>query len=203
MVKRSILEKMSINELEKYIGPESPFVYEAIEIAYDILKKRGVNFSDIDQIRIEKLIEIKKNEDLKLIESNTWDINADDESKGIELFSQKSIWYFSIIFGIHLGAILLAMNLFSISKRKKGWFVLVFGFMYSAFLYVIYIYTKIYVTDYYILILIFALAGGASILQFYFWDKYLTNIKYSKKSIIIPLIISIVSYALILLSVIF
>lgn len=95
MVKRNILEKMSTNELEKYISPESRFVYEAIEIAYDILKSRGVSFSNADKSRIEELIRIKKEEDFKLTESNTWDRNADDENSYFELFSQKSIWYFS------------------------------------------------------------------------------------------------------------
>lgn len=198
MVKRSILEKMPTNELEKYISPGSPFVYEAIEMAYDILKKRSFSFSDTEKKRIEELIRIKKEEDLKLAEKNTWDINADDESSDLDFFSQKTIWYFSIIFGIHLGAILLAINLFSISQRKKGWLVIMFGFMYSAFLYAIYTFSKIYIPNYYVLALIFGTAGGAAILQFCFWDKYLTDIKYKKKNVITPIIICIIFYSIIL-----
>ena len=41
MVKRKALEKLSNIELEKYIKPESRFVADAIEIAYEILKSRG------------------------------------------------------------------------------------------------------------------------------------------------------------------
>ena len=41
MVKRKVLEKLSDIELEKYIKPESRFVPEAIEFAFDILKQRG------------------------------------------------------------------------------------------------------------------------------------------------------------------
>jgi hypothetical protein len=130
MVKRNILEKMSTNELEKYIRPESPFVPEAIEIAYSILKSRGVIFSDSDDIRIKGLIKVKKEEDLELIKSNTWDINAVMECSNLELYSQKSIWYFSIVFGIHLGAILLAVNLFNTSQKGKAWLVILFGITY-------------------------------------------------------------------------
>ncbi|MCS3868452.1 hypothetical protein J3D55_001368 [Chryseobacterium ginsenosidimutans] len=203
MAKRNILEKMTTKELEKYISSDSPFVYEAIEIAYDILKNRGVNFSDIKKNSIEGLIKIKKEEDLKYTENNTWDINADNENSDIELYSQKSIWFFSIFLGIHIGAILLAINLFSLTKNRKGLIIIIFGIIYSVFLYITYTITKIYIINYYILILIFMTAIGASILQFYFWDKYLPNIKYRKKSIVFPFILCIVFYSLVLLGIIY
>jgi len=203
MVKRNILEKMSTNELEKYIRLESPFVPEAIEIAYSILKSRGVIFSDSDDIRIKGLIKVKKEEDLELIKSNTWDINAVMECSNLELYSQKSIWYFSIVFGIHLGAILLAVNLFNTSQKGKAWLVILFGITYSIFLYIMYTFSRIYVPDYCILLLILMTGCGAAILQFYFWDKYLVAIKYKKKSIAMPLVICMIIYSLILLGMVF
>ncbi|MEG0925763.1 hypothetical protein [Chryseobacterium sp.] len=197
MVKRKILEEMSNEELLEYINSESRFVYEAIEMSYDILIKRGFYFSDADKSRIEKLIEIKKEKEAQFKKVNTWDVNTDDESSNLEFYSQKSIWYFSVFFGVHSAAILLAINLFIISKSKKAWGVILFGCIYSLLIYLAYKLFRIYIPDYYFLILIFMTAGGAAILQFYFWDNYLANIKYKKKSIIAPLLICIILHFLI------
>ena len=53
MVSRKVIEKLSDFELEKYIKPESKFVPEAIEFAYDILKQRGRIFTDSETEQIE------------------------------------------------------------------------------------------------------------------------------------------------------
>lgn len=51
---KNILKKMSDQELEKYIQPESRFVPEAIQYAYEILKERGRTFSseEMEKIRL-------------------------------------------------------------------------------------------------------------------------------------------------------
>ncbi|MFZ4929896.1 hypothetical protein [Chryseobacterium sp. Mn2064] len=60
--KKSVLEKMSSQELEKYIKPGSEFVPQAVQFAYEILQARGRKFSD---------------EELTDITSRTTDINKE------------------------------------------------------------------------------------------------------------------------------
>src|SRR5690554_5659008 len=47
-VKKSVLEKMTSKELENYIKPESKFVPEAIEYAFEILKSREYQFTETE-----------------------------------------------------------------------------------------------------------------------------------------------------------
>lgn len=197
MVQKKTLEKMSDHELEKYIKPNSSYVYDAIKIAFDILKKRGRSFSEDELYKIDKLIAEKRDEDISIKSLNQWDIDEDNNEQNIKLYSQKSVWQFSVFFGIHVGAILLAINFFKTSKRIIGIVVLFFGIIYSTAMFVIYKIGKVYFQDYYQLILILMLAGGGSILQFFFWDKYLKGTAYRKNDIINPLIICILFYTLI------
>lgn len=62
--KKNVLEKMSSQELEKYIKPESKFIPQAVQFAYEILQSRGRTFSE---------------EELVYITSRTADINKKQE----------------------------------------------------------------------------------------------------------------------------
>lgn len=195
MVQRKLLDKMSDKELENYIKPNSSYVYAAVKIAFEILKNRGRQFSEDELYRINQLISAKQVEDESLKSLNEWDVDEDNNEQSIKLYSQKSVWYFSIFFGIHLGAILLAINFFKISKSRIGLAVLIFGTFYALAMFLVYRIGEIYIPDYYQLILILMLAGGGSILQFFFWDKYLKGTAYRKKEITNPLIICLLFYA--------
>lgn len=96
MVKRSLLEKLSNEELLKYVRQDSKFVYQAIEIAFEILKKRGYTFSTNEDDYIKNQIKLKKDKELAFNKINEWDINSGDERFLIEFFSQKTVWFFSI-----------------------------------------------------------------------------------------------------------
>lgn len=202
MVKRKILEEMSNEELLKYVRPESRFVYEAIEIAYETLKGRGMVFSITEEQRIIQMIKDKKYTELHISDINKWDINAVDENSSNIFYSQKAVWFFSVFGGIHFGSILLAFNLFSISKKRRAWLVVLFGFFYSVILYYAYNIAQIYLVEYSILICIILTGIGASVLQFFFWDKYLANIHYKKKKILTPLFLCVVFNLLIFLGII-
>ncbi|WP_343694906.1 hypothetical protein [Flavobacterium sp.] len=69
-VKKSVLEKMSDFELEKYIKPETTFVPEATKIAFEILKKRGRQFSDEEIDSINLLINKKEEKKIRPIHEN-------------------------------------------------------------------------------------------------------------------------------------
>ncbi|WP_288789815.1 hypothetical protein [uncultured Elizabethkingia sp.] len=59
-VNRSVLEKKTDKELEQYIKPDSRFVPEAIDYAFEILKSRGKEFSEEENQRIN-LLRAEKN----------------------------------------------------------------------------------------------------------------------------------------------
>lgn len=67
---RNILEKMSSDELERYIKPESRFVPEAIKYAYEILESRGRTFSIEEKERINSLISSIKKDTEPIIHPN-------------------------------------------------------------------------------------------------------------------------------------
>ncbi|MBP2616330.1 hypothetical protein [Chryseobacterium jejuense] len=54
--KKNVLEKMSDLELEQYIKPDSKFVPQAIQYAYEILQSRGRTFTNEEQDRINSLV---------------------------------------------------------------------------------------------------------------------------------------------------
>ncbi|VEH22048.1 Uncharacterised protein [Chryseobacterium nakagawai] len=54
--KKNVLEKMSDRELEQYIKPDSKFVPQAIQYAYEILQSRGRTFTNEEQDHINSLI---------------------------------------------------------------------------------------------------------------------------------------------------
>ncbi|MGJ1436347.1 hypothetical protein [Sphingobacterium siyangense] len=201
MVKRSVLEKLSNKDLLRYTSEETRSVPEAIEMAFDILKKRGYFFSETEIVKINQLIASRKQEEPDYKSLNTWDIDEDAEKASVSFYSQKAIWYFSILFGLFTGAILLAINLFTLSKKKEAWATLLFGFGYAIALILVYNEFKDYFDQSrFTGILLYGI--GAAILQFGFWDQYLKGIKYKKRSIIAPLMICLVVVGLIILRII-
>ncbi|MBB1645024.1 hypothetical protein [Sphingobacterium sp. UME9] len=201
MVKRSVLEKLSNKDLLRYTSEETRSVPEAIEMAFDILKKRGYFFSETEIVKINQLIASRKQEEPDYKSLNTWDIDEDAEKASVSFYSQKAIWYFSILFGLFTGAILLAINLFTLSKKKEAWATLLFGFGYTIALILVYNEFKDYFDQSrFTGILLYGI--GAAILQFGFWDQYLKGIKYKKRSIIAPLMICLVVVGLIILRII-
>lgn len=57
---RNILQKMSNQELENYVLPDSKPVPEDIILAYDILQSRGRKFSHEETKRINQILAEKK-----------------------------------------------------------------------------------------------------------------------------------------------
>lgn len=201
MVKRSVLEKLSDKDLLRYTTEDTHSVPEAIEMAFDILKKRRYFFSETEIVQINQLIESKKKEEPDYSTLNAWDIDEDAKKATVSFYSQRAIWYFSILFGLFTGAILLAINLFTLSKKKEALITLLFGFGYTIALILVYKEFKDYFDQSrFTGILLYGI--GAAILQFGFWDQYLKGIKYKKRSIIVPLVICLIVLSLIILRVI-
>lgn len=86
-VNKSLLDKMSTKDLEKYIKPESKFVIEAIEYAFEILENRGYLFTSSDLERRDALRQ-------KKAESITERYVHPDYKKA------ANIWYISVSLGL-------------------------------------------------------------------------------------------------------
>lgn len=110
MAKKSVLNKLSNQELEKYIVSNSRYTSSAIELAKEILKERGKEFSFEELKRIEQLIfEKEKEEDLNEFEPNL----VEDESNNEDLprlFPKLFILFLSVEFSLIIGGYFLWKN---------------------------------------------------------------------------------------------
>lgn len=192
MAKRAVLEKMSNKELLQYFRPDTRFVAEALDLAYDILEKRNYPFAEQERSRIIHLIETKRDAERDLHLKSTWDIGEDAEKGQISFYSQTAIWILGILFGTLAGSILLAINLFKVSK-SRALLTILFGILYLCILFVVNQITQLYVNDF-VSRLVFIVLNiiGVIILQNYFWKKYLTGIIYRKRNATVPLVLCVI-----------
>lgn len=69
-VKKSVLEAKTDKELEEYIKEGNGFVPEANILAFEILKSRGREFTELETQRIMSLVSEKNKENEKIIHPN-------------------------------------------------------------------------------------------------------------------------------------
>ncbi len=193
MVSRKVIEKLSDFELEKYIKPESKFVPEAIEFAYDILKQRGRIFTDSETEQIENFVKTKKNNEPKFeeVKNNGWDKNFTEDENAIELYTNKLIWIFSVFFGVIFGTALQVYNFYKLRNNKAAILTLIFGIAFSILQFTLMSY--IGNIEYGRFSIKFLLSGIGAIGLFFIRENLFKNqIQYKAKSFVIPLIIAIV-----------
>ena len=193
MVSRKVIEKLSDFELEKYIKPESKFVPEAIEFAYDILKQRGRIFTDSEIEQIQNLVKTKKDNEPKFeeIKNNGWDKNFTEDEDAIELYTNKLIWIFSVFFGVIFGTALQVYNFYKLRNNKAAILTLIFGVAFSILQFTLMSY--IGNIEYGRFSIKFLLSGIGAIGLFFIRENLFKNqIQYKAKSFVIPVIIAIV-----------
>ena len=197
-VKKSVLEKFDSKKLETYLLPDNRYVSDAVKFAYQILKSRGRVFSEEEENLIQILISNKETEENKSIENITyWDKNATDDSSSIELYSQYVIYIFSILFSVAFGAVLLAINLKKLNLKRTMYLTLILGFGYTIL--------QIFVAEHVVNFLstsikmrntsstTFLLSAIGAMGLHYIWKQNISQeLKYRKKSFIIPLIIALI-----------
>lgn len=196
MINRKVLENLSDPELEKYIKKDSRFVPEAVELAYEILKKRGREFTSIEQEQIENLIQSKKNVENKSdIKANAWDKRLTSDPNAIHLFTNRVIGTFSIVFGVFIGSCLLVYNYFKIKNYTAAVCTFVFGILYTIL--------QIVIVDRFVTgrsgSIVYLLSGIGG-LGLYCIREYIfkSDILYRPKSFIVPLILSVIVMAIML-----
>ena len=133
MVSKKVIAKLSDRELENYLKPDSRFVSKSVCLAFDILKERGKAFSPAEAERIQQLIQSKEEaENESVTMDDKWDKNLTEDQTAIELYSNKVIWFFSVVFGVLFGTALQVFNFFKVNDRKGATISLVFGLSYSV-----------------------------------------------------------------------
>lgn len=191
MVNRSVIKKLSDNELEKYIKPGSRSVADAVQYAYEILKDRGRDFAPAESEQIEALINQKR--EAEFAEENSWDEGATTDEDAIKLYKNSAILFFCLFFGVIFGAVLQALNFLRIKDIKGAVVSLLFAIGYTLL--------QIYIIDYiggnymditdssFYIRLFFSGIGvvGLSLIRGLMFPK---DLKYRSRSTVVPVVVS-------------
>ena len=194
-----LMSKKTVEELTEFIDNFDRYSPEALTAAVNELKVRGRNFSDEElkslSERIEKKREIEEDESL-FRSSKSLRRNVVTDPNAPLLYSKVSILVFSTIFTVIFGAILLSINIDNKIQRLK---VVGFGVLFTTLAILIgnlAPHSTIYVY--------FINGIGGYFLTSDFWNRYIgRETKYRTKPIWIPLTISIIISALLLIAMIY
>ncbi len=135
MVSKSVLRKLSNQELEGYLKEGNRFVPEAVQIAFEILQERGRVFSEQEKTAVQQLIQHKKEaEEAKRAEEvEVWKDHITEDPEAIKLYSRTTILVSSLFFTPIPGSILLFLNLIKLKKYLASFLALAFGILFCLF----------------------------------------------------------------------
>ncbi|VEE04446.1 Uncharacterised protein [Chryseobacterium gleum] len=128
MVNKSVLRKLSNQELEGYLKEGNRFVPEAVQTAFEIMEERGRVFSEMEKTAVQQLIQHKKEEEeaKRSEEVETWKDHITEDPDAIRLYARMTIFVSSVLFSTIPGAILLALNLIRLKNtflRFLRWYL--------------------------------------------------------------------------------
>lgn len=172
-------------ELETILEEKSKYTDQALQaVIWELENRNLIHKSDANYIEIPTETEVIDSD----LENKTLDKNESPFEEFVQpfLYSKKTIQGFTIFFTTIFGTVLLMKNLKEMNKPKARIQVLVFGISYTIFSAVI---LDLLPKSFFIT-LVFNIIGYAVLIEF-FWNKHLgKNLKYRKKQIWLPLIIS-------------
>lgn len=167
-----IMANKTSQELKQILNTRATEAKVKVEATIVELKKRGLlNAEDrIDEEAFDKLESIDEN--------------------APTLYSDRVIYTFSILFSVIYAAILFAMNLKAVNKRKGILPVILFSVIYAV--------STVYIIEYlqvgaWATLLLNGM--GALIINTLFWNNYIgKSVKYNKRSFTKPLIIALLIF---------
>jgi hypothetical protein len=159
---------------------------------------------------MEEKEEVKKDENIVLEEKKDnidhfrffdvkdWKYNIVNDKDAPELYSRRTIYFFSCLFTVFTGGILLSLNLKRINRKDVIWIVMCYSIVYTAI--------SIYILSQFerntVVTLLVSMLGSFALYN-YFWKKYLgAETKYQTKPIWIPLIICVAICSLLIWAII-
>ena len=170
-----LMSNCSDEELFEFVNDYRKYEEAAVLAALQEVEKRGKLSEEAKQLKNTLLQKL-----------NITDENAVVVDPQIELYSEWTIFGFSLFFSTLFGAILLAYNLKKIGKSNKIIFPILFGLTYSIA--GMLLQTKI---PNLLLSLIYSLVG-AIVMKEFFWKLYIgKSVAYTKKSNIAPILIGL------------
>jgi hypothetical protein len=187
--------KKTDKELLEYLRNTDRYSPESLVLVINELKVRGRKFSDEEL----KTINNQTGEEEEIIEKEyafrpffTLKKNVVSDSNAPLLYSQLAIMAFSTFFSVIFGSILFSLNVDGAIKKT---IVIVYGVLFTSFaLYVgnLAPYSSIYI--------FFINAVGGCLLTHEIWKRFIGGkTKYRTKPVLMPLIISVMITALLLL----
>lgn len=202
MLNPKILEKLSNRELKLYLSSNSRYTPEAIQLAFEILQKRGIIFSEEEKLKIEQLIQSKKEEEIQKKQEEI-DLEKDyitDDESAISLYPRALVIAFGFCLGAFSGSVLLALNLIKLKKYKDAFGVLFFGIAFTIlqyFLVNLLYETRIDSVRYRASPELLFASIGALLLYFIWIECIPKKMPYRSGSIIVPLVLGILTATLI------
>jgi len=200
MVKKSVLEKLSDKELERFIEPESRKTPEAIQLAYEILVERKKVFSVDEHNRIQEMFtaKIKEEKELELSERKQFDKQITDDESAIALYTNLSVFFISFLFGILYGFILAMLNFFILKKYWLGILLLIIGsaaFLVSGILIAQFFPYAINIYSFHKWIIsAFMAALGLTIIHLFNKKFFPKDLKYRSRPLTIPIVLIVLFY---------
>ena len=124
--------------------------------------------------------------------SQNWNFNVVENTEAPQLYSRKAIYFFTIFCSVFFGGTLMFINLRKLRNKKGQIVVASYSILYGV--------VSLAILDQFerstIMTMVVSMIGSLPLYNF-FWQKYIgLNTEYRKKSILVPLMISLVLLSL-------
>lgn len=198
-----LMTKKSDKELEEYLNNIMAYSRDIVEAAIQELKNRGRLFTEVELSTFESKIQEREN----TIGKNTITVrdsiekNIVEDESALALYSRKTADWTTLIFGIIVGSILMALNFKSVEKKKGIIAVLFFGILYFILEIFIMSFLPDDMASSLTNVVRLGLNGlGAYIMHTLIWNKFIgKDFEYRKKAVWLPILIGIIINVLFIL----
>ena len=198
-----LMTKKSDKELEEYLNNIMAYSRDIVEAAIQELKNRGRLFTEVELSTFESKIQEREN----TIGKNTITVrdsiekNIVEDESALALYYRKTVDWTTLIFGIIVGSILMALNFKSVEKKKGIIAVLFFGILYFILEIFIMSFLPDDMASSLTNVVRLGLNGlGAYIMHTLIWNKFIgKDFEYRKKAVWLPILIGIIINVLFIL----
>ncbi len=192
---QKLMVKKNENEIEEYLTNVLAYNRDIIDAAITELKNRGRVFTEDELSSIETRTQERENTIGKntVTVRNSLEKNIVEDESTLALYSRKTIDWTTLIFGIAVGTILMAINLKYAEKKKEIISILVLGAVYLSFEILILSLIPNQTTLFVNFIRLLLNGVGALIIHTFIWNTFIgKEFKYRKKSIFFPIILGLI-----------
>lgn len=187
------IAKKTNYELIEILNNKEKFKDEILLLTIKEMDNRGLTHPSLDELK-QQLISEDENSDFR-------ERKEDQEKKGLKdldslpkLYSNVTIYLFSVFFGVYFGGILFILNL-KAAKAKGIWEVIAFVILYMMVM-ITFLQTQ---GSYDVLLVFFMNAIGGVILNTLFKQRFLSHVKiFEKRNGFYPLLVGMLVMSVIM-----